>query len=100
MKPLDQMTIPEKNREMCGYLGIHVCVCDACNPNFATDPVWLLREMRKGERFHTFLMQSWAKFLGLSIAPQVCEYGVPIDYILNQTGLLLNAALGWMRNKK
>lgn len=97
-RPNPQGKIGE-NRCMCGKMYIttkelrfHVSQREDENPNFIIDPVSLLKELKKREDWEAFI---YFKHDGYDPLKYCFE-----DYLLDQTGKLLDLALEWMRKEK
>lgn len=71
--------------------------CHDANPDFAADPLRLLREMHK--------QRGWYEFLAKSLDHYQQEYGQDVlhdfagYYLLNTTGRLRDAAYEWLKGR-
>ena len=98
--PAKSVSLDPNDRLFCGKCGqyVHQEQIDSAVPDFVADPRLVLREMMKREDFPLFMAR--LMYMGDSVEGIDWDHNIDIDYILDTTGKLRDAAIKFMKEKE
>uniref|UniRef100_A0A6H1ZKS3 Uncharacterized protein n=1 Tax=viral metagenome TaxID=1070528 RepID=A0A6H1ZKS3_9ZZZZ len=99
--PAKSVSLDPNDRLFCGKCGqyVHQEQIDSAVPDYASDPRLVLREMERIGKLEAFIV---TLIYTPESNPETIDYDglIPVEYILNLTGKLRDAAIKFMKEKE